>query len=79
MRAALAALVVAPMAVYAAEADQELMKPTSQIEVGVGSVSDHSAAFGEYNGLYKNGAYFIGNVDVKGGGGDKNAFEAVKK
>ena len=74
VRAALAALALAPAAVFAAEADQELMQPKSQIEVGVGSVSDHSAAFGEYNGLYKNGAHFIGNFDIKGGGGDKSAF-----
>ena len=74
VRAALAALAIAPVAYAADDADKALMTPSSSIEVGVGHVSDHSAKFGEYNGLYKDGAYAIGNVDLKGGAGDAGAF-----
>ena len=40
------------------------------LEVGVGSVSDKSAEFGQYNGLYKKGAYFIGEGALRSRGED---------
>jgi len=40
------------------------------LEVGAGSVSDDSAEFGQYNGLHKKGAYFIGGGTVRSRGED---------
>ncbi len=40
------------------------------LDVGVGSVSDKSAEFGQYNGLYKKGEYFIGDAAVRSRGED---------
>ena len=74
VRAALATLAFAPAAYALDDADRALMQPTSSVEVGIGNVSDHSAKFGEYNGLYDKGAYAIGNFDLKGGAGDASAF-----
>lgn len=38
------------------------------LEVGIGSVSEKSAKFGEYNGLNKDGAFLIGAGDVRSRG-----------
>ncbi len=35
---------------------------SGEVEVGAGYVSDDSFKFGEYNGLFEKGAYFIGNA-----------------
>ncbi len=51
-----------------AQTVDELTKPASTIEVGVGYVSDDSYKFGEYNGLYRKGTYLIGGFDARGGG-----------
>jgi MtrB/PioB family decaheme-associated outer membrane protein len=40
------------------------------VELGVGHVSDSSFKFGEYNGLQKQGAYFIGNGSARFRGAD---------
>ena len=40
------------------------------VDVGAGSVSDKSAKFGEYNGLNKKGAFFIGDGAVRSRGTD---------
>ncbi|MBE0623406.1 MAG: MtrB/PioB family decaheme-associated outer membrane protein [Burkholderiales bacterium] len=40
------------------------------VDVGAGSVSDKSAEFGQYNGLYEKGGYFIGDADVRSRGED---------
>lgn len=45
----------------------DLVKPTSVVEIGVGDVSKASAKFGEYNGLNKSGSYLIGGFDLRGG------------
>lgn len=70
-RAALAALVAAPAA-YAADGDanliRELTQPTSFLEAGLGYVTQDSFKFGEYNGLFRRGAFGIFNLDVRGGG-----------
>lgn len=71
VRGALAALAMMPVA-YAADTEneetRELTRPVSTVEVGVGTVSDSSAKFGEYNGLNQSGAYGIGAFNLRGGG-----------
>lgn len=37
---------------------------SGEIELGLGSVSDSSFKFGEYNGLYEDGPFFIANATV---------------
>src|SRR5476649_1909711 len=60
-------------AIYAmpAQADDEqaagLKVPTNFVEFGALGVSKDSAKFGEYTGLNKSGAYFIGNFGIRGG------------
>jgi MtrB/PioB family decaheme-associated outer membrane protein len=58
-------------AAYAAESSEpsvaDLTKQKSTVEVGAGWVSDDSYKFGEYNGLQNQGAYFLGNFDLRGG------------
>jgi len=45
----------------------ELIRPANVIEIGVGYVSQGSFKFGEYNGLEDQGAFAIGNLDIRGG------------
>lgn len=78
VQGALAAMFALPLSAHAANAvDDEaaaLKRPTNSVEIGVANVSKDSAKFGEYNGLNKSGAEFVGNVSVRGGdaydGGD---------
>ena len=44
-----------------------LLKPTNTLEIGVANVSSASAKFGEYSGMNKKGAKFVGNVNLNGG------------
>ncbi len=70
VRYALLAMAAAPLVATAADEDADvasLTQPTSSIEVGAENVSSKSAKFGEYNGLNKSGAAFIGNIDLRGG------------
>jgi MtrB/PioB family decaheme-associated outer membrane protein len=71
VRAAIVTLAAAPAA-YAADGDanliRELTQPTSFLEAGLGYVSQDSFKFGEYNGLFRKGAFGIFNLDVRGGG-----------
>jgi MtrB/PioB family decaheme-associated outer membrane protein len=70
------ALAIAPPS-HAAEGDdavKEQTQPTNLVEVGALTVSKASAKFGEYNGLYKNGGYPIGNVELFGGNGPEGAY-----
>ena len=46
----------------------ELTQYSSSVEVGVGNVGSSSFKAGEYNALQKEGAYGVGNVDLRGGG-----------
>jgi MtrB/PioB family decaheme-associated outer membrane protein len=46
----------------------ELTQPKSTIEAGTGYVSRGSYKFGEYNGLQKQGALTLGNMELFGGG-----------
>lgn len=64
----------APLAAQAEDDDlRSLTRPGSEVEVGVGNVSDGSYKFGDYGrGLEKSGAYLIGNVRMNTRG-DNNA------
>ena len=66
VRGVLAAMVLAgyPGTVLAQE---PRAKPTGTVDVGAGPVSDGSYKAGEYNGLEKQGAFFIGNMDLRSG------------
>lgn len=55
------------VALPAAAADDEmrrLIRPDSQVEVGVGYVSEDSFKYGQYTGLNDKGVHLIGNVDL---------------
>ena len=63
--------------VSAFAADDEvsrLIRPESEIEVGVGNVSDKSYKFGDYTGLNNSGAYGIVNLSVMRRGEDDARF-----
>jgi MtrB/PioB family decaheme-associated outer membrane protein len=53
-------------------------RPTSTVEVGPGAVGDGSYKAGEYNGLQKQGAYGIGNVDLRGGSAGYNSDTVLR-
>ena len=55
----------------------ELTKPKSKVEAGVGGVTEDSWKFGQYNGLNKSGAFGIGNFDIRGGG-DYDSNDATR-
>lgn len=79
LAASIAAIGVAtPLAVRADEsADEirELTAPGSQIEVGIGHVSDDSYKFGDYGrGMQKDGAHLIGNIDLNMRGNDNAKY-----
>src|SRR5664279_1236239 len=69
---------LAEMCAIPAYADDDevkaLITPVNTVEIGVLNTSGSSAKFGEYNGLNKSGADFVGNFDVSGGSahGDEN-------
>jgi MtrB/PioB family decaheme-associated outer membrane protein len=71
VQGALAAMCAMPMTASAADPSEAeiavIRRPTNFIEAGVENVSQKSAKFGEYNGLNKSGAEFIGNFSVRGG------------
>ena len=78
VRCALAAMAFAPAAwadPVAADAVTALTQPTNSATVGIGNVSQDSAKFGEYNGLYKKGAFGVFDFDIRGGayGSDDDA------
>ncbi len=50
------------------EAVRELTEVHSEIEVGIGYVSDDSFKFGKYNGLQKQGAFGVLDLDLRGRG-----------
>jgi len=64
---AMAALSVA-QAAEGDDAARQLTQPTNSLEAGAGYVSQDSAKFGQYNGLFNKGIYGIFNLDVRGGG-----------
>ena len=72
IRGALIALVTLPLAGIAQTADPNddldaLILPLNYLQVGALNVSEDSPKFGEYNGLYRSGVYFLGDFDVRGG------------
>jgi len=46
----------------------ELTCPRSTVDLGAGYVSRSSYKFGQYNGLGKEGAFVLGDMDLRGGG-----------
>ena len=66
VQCALAAMAAAPAA-YADEAEDQLVKPTNSVEIGVIHNDKASAKFGEYNGLEKKGTFGNGGFEVRGG------------
>ncbi|MGA9342360.1 MAG: MtrB/PioB family outer membrane beta-barrel protein, partial [Rhodanobacteraceae bacterium] len=46
-----------------------LICPTNYVDVGLIGISTGSPKFGEYNGMDRSGAYFLGDFDVRGGDG----------
>jgi decaheme-associated outer membrane protein, MtrB/PioB family len=69
--AARVALIATALAAYTdravAQSAQELAKPASTVEVGLGDVSQGSYKAGEYNGLENKGVFSLGNLDLRGG------------
>src|SRR5260221_505123 len=65
---AVAAALLAAAPAWADERDDEiarLVKPDSQVSVGVGSVSNDNTRFGQYNGLAKDRLYLLFDVNVR--------------
>lgn len=48
---------------------------TGQLDIGIGYVSEDSYKFGEYSGLNKQGAYFIGDADLRVRGEDAKYWD----
>ncbi len=73
VRAALVATIAAPSVTIAQVADSDDVKaltmPTNFLQAGGEYNSDASDKFGEYNGLYKQGSTFIGDLRLAGGDG----------
>jgi len=71
VRAALAAAMAAPAITLAQDAGNgdvtALTMPTNYLQVGGEDTSNASDKFGEYNGLYKKGATFLGDFSLAGG------------
>ncbi len=70
-------LILAALVAFAPGARAQ-SKPTSTVEVGPSAVSDPSFKAGEYNGLEKQGAYGIGNVDLRGGEAGYNSDSVLR-
>lgn len=68
VQGALAAMAMVSVAAHAEDDEvAALINPTNFVQLGVGGVSTKSNKFGEYNGLYKDDAFVVGNFGVKGG------------
>jgi MtrB/PioB family decaheme-associated outer membrane protein len=65
--------VLAPAQRARAQAAAQPQNPPSVIEVGPGDVTQGSYKAGEFNGLQRKGAFFIGNVDLRGGSRDRDS------
>lgn len=69
-----------PLSAQAEESEQSaddissLTRPSSEVELGVGYVSDDSYKFGDYKGLQDEGGYLIGNVDLNKRGDDNASY-----
>lgn len=77
VRCTLMAIFALPLTVNADDAEAyALTHPSNSVGFGALYSSQDSAKFGQYNGLNKEGAYGIGNFDIRGGDGydaDKNS------
>jgi hypothetical protein len=67
--AGITAVLILPPGLYAQDLEEEGEKLAplyaSEVEIGIGYNSDDSYKFGKFNGLEEEGAYFIGNFDVR--------------
>ena len=72
----IAAGLAAGAGLASAQTAEELTRPSSTIEAGVGITTAGSYKAGEYNGLQRKGLFVIGDIDVRGGGAydSGNAF-----
>src|SRR5437764_9228474 len=76
---ALLTLAMVPAAAWAVDPDvAALTQPTNTIEAGAIYVDKDSYKFGEYNGLYKKGAYADLDVDMRGGAGYGSTTDATR-
>jgi MtrB/PioB family decaheme-associated outer membrane protein len=57
---------------------QRLIRPDSEVELGVGYVSKDSYKFGDYRGLQREGAHLIGNVDLNRRSDDHATYLQLK-
>jgi MtrB/PioB family decaheme-associated outer membrane protein len=64
LAASIAAMGATALPTAFADEVADLIRPDSQVEVGVGYVSEDSFKYGEYTGLHEKGAYLIGNIDL---------------
>lgn len=70
-----------PQTTYAVEDEADaygLKHPSNSVEFGALYASQHSAKFGEYNGLNEEGFYGIGSFDVRGGSGYDEKDSALR-
>lgn len=77
VRTVLAASIAAIFSVPAFAEDDDvesLIRPDSEVEVGIGSVSEDSFKYGNYTGLHRSGAHLIGNVKVYKRGEDNPSY-----
>lgn len=60
---------------FAQEDDVEsLIRPDSEVEVGIGNVSNDSFRYGNYTGLHREGSHLIGNVQINKRGADNPSY-----
>jgi len=65
---AIAAALVASSAAWADERDDEiakLVRPDSEVSVGVGSVSEDNTRFGQYSGMTKDRLYLLFDLNMR--------------
>lgn len=76
LAAAIAGIFSAPAA-WAEEDVESLIRPDSEIEVGLGHTSQDSFKYGDYTGLQSSGAHLIGNVLINKRGEDSANYVIV--
>ncbi|HEY0846776.1 MAG TPA: MtrB/PioB family decaheme-associated outer membrane protein [Noviherbaspirillum sp.] len=77
VRTVLAASIAAIFSVPAFAEDDDvesLIRPDSEVEVGIGHVSQDSFRYGNYTGLHREGAHLIGNVQINKRGADNPSY-----
>ncbi|HZW12643.1 MAG TPA: MtrB/PioB family decaheme-associated outer membrane protein [Noviherbaspirillum sp.] len=77
LAAAIAGIFSAPAA-WAEEDVESLIRPDSEIEIGLGYTTQDSFKYGEYTGLHSSGAHLIGNVLINKRGEDDARYVEVE-